>query len=82
MPTHGPKLDQDDDTGEPMTSLMEKALATVQSWPEARQDEAAKILLALDRLGTDVYRAEADELQGTSKNGPNGRGVGVSDLTT
>jgi len=63
MPTHGPKLDQDDDTGEPMTSLMEKALATVQSWPEARQDEAAKFLLALDRLGTDVYRAEADELQ-------------------
>ena len=35
-----------------MTELMEKALAAVGRWPASRQDEAAEMLLALDRLGT------------------------------
>jgi hypothetical protein len=34
-----------------MTKLMEKALDAVRAWPADRQDEAAKLLLALDRLG-------------------------------
>jgi hypothetical protein len=35
-----------------MTKLMEKALEAVRDWPQDRQDEAAALLLALDRLGT------------------------------
>lgn len=45
-----------------MTSLMEKALAAVGRWPAARQEEAAELLLALDRLGPSTYVASADEL--------------------
>ena len=41
---------------------MEKALEAVRDWPQDRQDEAAALLLALDRLGTTPYRASADEL--------------------
>jgi predicted transcriptional regulator len=44
-----------------MTDLMEKALAAIGRWPTARQDEAAKMLLALDRLG-ETYLASEDEL--------------------
>jgi hypothetical protein len=46
-----------------MTKLMEKAIASVRSWPAPRQDEAAEILLALDRLGAGAYLASDDELQ-------------------
>jgi hypothetical protein len=46
-----------------MTDLMQKALATVRSWPAERQNEAAEILLALDRLGAGPYRASEAELQ-------------------
>lgn len=46
-----------------MTDLMEKALATVRSWPDEQQDEAAEILLALGRLGPGGYRASDEELQ-------------------
>ncbi|MCJ7528504.1 MAG: hypothetical protein MUO37_10445 [Methyloceanibacter sp.] len=42
---------------------MEKALEAVRDWPKDRQDEAAALLLALDRLGTTPYRATADELR-------------------
>ena len=45
-----------------MTDLMEKALAAVSRWPRERQDEAAEMLLALDRLGSAGYVAGADEL--------------------
>jgi hypothetical protein len=41
---------------------MEKALAAVRSWPKVRQDEAAELLLALDRLGPGPYRASQEEL--------------------
>ncbi len=46
-----------------MTDLMEKALAAVKHWPPDRQEEAAELLLALDQLGPDPYRANADELR-------------------
>ena len=45
-----------------MTNLMEKALAAVRRWPASRQDEAAELLLALDRLGDGAYVASAEEL--------------------
>ena len=45
-----------------MTDLMERALATVRGWPAELQDEAAEILLALDRLGAEPYRVSDSEL--------------------
>jgi hypothetical protein len=45
-----------------MTDLMDKAIASVRSWPARQQDEAAELLLALDRLGGDAYVASDDEL--------------------
>ena len=45
-----------------MTKLMEKALDAVRAWPADRQDEAAKLLLALDRLGPGPYQASREEL--------------------
>ncbi len=44
-----------------MTELMEKALAAIGRWPQSRQDEAAEMLLALDRMG-ETYMASAEEL--------------------
>jgi hypothetical protein len=46
-----------------MTDLMERALATVRGWPAELQDEAAEILLALDRLGAEPYRVSDSELR-------------------
>jgi hypothetical protein len=45
-----------------MTKLMEKALNAVRAWPADRQDEAAKLLLALDRLGPGPYQASPEEM--------------------
>jgi len=45
-----------------MTTLLDKALDAVRGWPTDRQDEAAELLLALDRLGPGPYTASADEL--------------------
>jgi hypothetical protein len=45
-----------------MTKLMEKALDAMRAWPADRQDEAAKLLLALDRLGPGPYQASPEEL--------------------
>ncbi|MCZ7659499.1 MAG: hypothetical protein M5U07_17325 [Xanthobacteraceae bacterium] len=45
-----------------MSDLLERALAVVRRWPAARQDEAAELLLALDRLGADPHVASEDEL--------------------
>jgi hypothetical protein len=45
-----------------MTKLLEKALDAVRAWPADRQDEAAKLLLALDRLGPGPYQASPEEL--------------------
>jgi hypothetical protein len=41
---------------------MEKAIASVRRWSPRQQDEAAEILLALDRLGNQPYPAGDDEL--------------------
>jgi len=46
-----------------MTDLLKKALEAVQRWPSERQNEAAEMLLALDRLGTGTYTPSADELK-------------------
>jgi hypothetical protein len=45
-----------------MTDLMQKALAAVRNWADERQNEAAEMLLAMDRLGPDAYRASPEEL--------------------
>jgi len=45
-----------------MTDLMEKALAAVGTWSTEQQNEAAEILLALDRLGAGSYHASDAEL--------------------
>jgi hypothetical protein len=45
-----------------MTTLLNKAIDTVRGWPADRQDEAAELLLALDRLGQGPYTASDDEL--------------------
>ena len=45
-----------------MTMLMDKALEVVRGWPADRQDDAAELLLALDRLGSGAYHASAAEL--------------------
>ena len=45
-----------------MTILMDKAIAAVGSWPNEQQNEAAELLLALDRLGPGTYRASPAEL--------------------
>jgi hypothetical protein len=41
---------------------MEKALEAVRDWPADQQDDAAELLLALDRLGGGAYRASQEEL--------------------
>ena len=45
-----------------MTTLMDKALEVVRGWPADRQDDAAELLLALDRLGSGAYHASVPEL--------------------
>jgi hypothetical protein len=41
---------------------MEKALAAIRTWSGEQQDEAAQMLLALDRLGHAPYGASGAEL--------------------
>jgi hypothetical protein len=43
-----------------MTTLRERALEVVRSWPAEQQDDAAELLL--DRLGTGPYHASPEEL--------------------
>jgi hypothetical protein len=45
-----------------MTKLLDKALEAVRAWPPERQDEAAELLLALDRFGPGPYEASPEEL--------------------
>ncbi len=45
-----------------MTKLMERALEVVRDWTAERQDDAAELLLALDRLGADPYPPSPDDL--------------------
>lgn len=46
-----------------MTDLMEKALDAIRHWPAERQNDAAAMLLAMDRLSSGAYRASDDELR-------------------
>ncbi|MFZ1990374.1 MAG: hypothetical protein WAW96_11455 [Alphaproteobacteria bacterium] len=45
-----------------MTDLLKKAFEAIQKWPSERQNEAAEMLLALDRLGGSAYTPSDDEL--------------------
>ena len=45
-----------------MPKLMDKALERVRTWPDAREDEAAELLLALDELGTEPVSVSDEEL--------------------
>lgn len=44
-----------------MTKLLDKALALVHSWPSERQDDAARLLLAMDRQDAEPYRLSPAE---------------------
>ena len=45
-----------------MTKLMEQALEAVRDWPTELQDDAAELLLALDRIGPGPFSASPEEL--------------------
>jgi hypothetical protein len=45
-----------------MSKLMERAVRAVRDWPAEQQDDAAGLLLVLDRLGADHYGASPEEL--------------------
>jgi hypothetical protein len=44
-----------------MTKLLDKALARVRSWTTDRQDDAARLLLAMDRRDAEPYRLTPEE---------------------
>lgn len=44
-----------------MPSLLEKALARVRTWPQARQDELAQMALDMDEQGVTPYVLSDDE---------------------
>jgi hypothetical protein len=44
-----------------MTKLLEKAIARVRNWPKARQDDAARMLLAMEAQGAEPYPLTAEE---------------------
>jgi hypothetical protein len=39
-----------------MTKLLDKALERVRAWPKDRQDDAARLLLAMDRRDAEPYK--------------------------
>lgn len=44
-----------------MPSLLEKALERVRNWPQARQDELARMALDMDEQGTSPHILSDDE---------------------
>ena len=44
-----------------MTKLLDKALERVRSWPKERQDDAARLLLAMDQRDATPYQLTAEE---------------------
>ena len=44
-----------------MTKLLDKALERVRAWPKDRQDDAARLLLAIDRRDAEPYALSAEE---------------------
>jgi hypothetical protein len=58
-----------------MTSLLDKALERVRSWSKDRQDDAARLLLAMDRRDAEPYRLtphERDEIDAALKEAERG----------
>jgi hypothetical protein len=39
-----------------MTKLLDEALERVRAWPKDRQDDAARLLLAMDRRDAEPYK--------------------------
>ena len=44
-----------------MTKLLDKALERVRAWPKDRQDDAARLLLVIDRRDAEPYALSAEE---------------------
>jgi len=44
-----------------MTKLLDKALERVRAWSKDRQDDAARLLLAMDQRDAEPYRLSATE---------------------
>jgi hypothetical protein len=44
-----------------MTKLLDKALERVRAWPKDRQDDAARLLLAMDRRDAEPYKLTPHE---------------------
>ena len=44
-----------------MTKLPDKALDRVRAWPKDRQDDAARLLLAMDRRDAEPYKLTVEE---------------------
>lgn len=44
-----------------MTKLLDKALERVRAWPKDRQDDAARLLLAMDQRDAEPYRLTPEE---------------------
>ena len=44
-----------------MSKTLEEILERVKSWPKERQDDAARVLEALEQSGTDVYQLSDEE---------------------
>jgi hypothetical protein len=44
-----------------MTKLLDKALECVRAWPKDRQDDAARLLLAMDRRDAEPYKLTPEE---------------------
>ena len=44
-----------------MSKTIDEVLERVKSWPQQRQQDAARVLEAMEHCGTDVYRLSDDE---------------------
>jgi hypothetical protein len=44
-----------------MTKLLDKALERVRAWSKDRQDDAARLLLAMDRRDAEPYKLTPEE---------------------
>jgi hypothetical protein len=44
-----------------MTKLLDKAFERVRAWPKDRQDEAARLLLAIDQRDAEPYKLTPEE---------------------
>ena len=68
-----------------MTKLLERALERVRAWPKHRQDEAARLLLAMDRHDAAPYQlspAERAEIRAALKDVDAGDFASDEDVAT